>query len=211
MGLGESLSPLPGTRREVEAIGKTLGARPTELVFGAEVTETKVKQTKLDQYRVVYFATHSLVAGELESFGKAKAEPSLVMSIPDRPTDLDDGLLSASEASQLKLNADWVVLSACNTASADGVGADALSGLARAFLYAGARSLIVSHWEIEDETTAKLMSRVFDLSQRNKTMTHGEIMQQAMLELLASAKNDDDAHPWLWAPFIVVGEPGRAR
>ena len=68
-----------------------------------------------------------------------KAEPALVLTIPDNPNELDDGLLQASEVSQLKLNADWVVLSACNTASADAVGAEALSGLARAFLYAGAK------------------------------------------------------------------------
>ena len=210
-GLAASLPSLPGTRREVEAIGNTLGARSSELVFGSEATETKVKQTKLDQYRVVYFATHGLVSGELEKFGKARAEPSLVLSIPDRPSELDDGLLSASEAALLKLDADWVVLSACNTASADGVGADALSGLARAFLYAGARSLIVSHWEIDDAITARLMSRVFEISSRNKRLTHGEVMQQATLELIASARNDDEAHPALWAPFVVVGEPGRLR
>jgi CHAT domain-containing protein len=75
-----------------------------------------------------------------------------VLTIPDKPTDFDNGLLQASEIAQLKLNADWVVLSACNTAAEEKPGAEALSGLARAFFYAGGRSLIVSNWQIDDES-----------------------------------------------------------
>ena len=73
-------------------------------------------------------ATHALVAGDLKAFAQAKAEPALVLTIPEKPTDQDDGLLQATEVSKLKLNADWVMLSACNTAASDGVGAEALSG-----------------------------------------------------------------------------------
>ena len=122
-----------------------LNAPASDIHTGLEATETAVKQASLDQYGIVYFATHALVTGDLKAFAKAKAEPALVLTIPDKPTDKDDGLLQASEVSELKLNADWVVLSACNTAASDGVGAEALSGLARAFFYAGARSLVVSH------------------------------------------------------------------
>jgi CHAT domain-containing protein len=95
------------------------------------------KRTQLADYGIVYFATHGLVAGDV----KGLAEPSLVLSIPRQPTEFDDGLLTASEVAQLKLNADWVVLSACNTIAGDKPGADALSGLARSFFYAGARAL----------------------------------------------------------------------
>ena len=119
------------------------------LFSAADATETRVKQAKLDQYRIVYFATHGLLAGDVADFAKLNAEPALVLSLPEHPTEFDDGLLTASEVAQLKLNADWVVLSACNTASAEKPGAEALSGLARAFFYAGARSLIVSNWEVE--------------------------------------------------------------
>jgi len=122
----------------------------------------------------VYFATHGLVAGDLEKFAKGKVEPALALSIPDKPSDLDDGLLSASEVAQLKLNADWVVLSACNTAAGDKPGAEALSGLARAFFYAGARSLLVSHWEVDDQVTAELMKRLFALTKENPKLSHGE-------------------------------------
>jgi len=90
---------------------------------------------------------HAAIAGEL----KGLAEPAIVLTPPETPTEQDDGLVTASEvAHDVKLDADWVVLSACNTAAADGAPrAEGLSGLAKAFFYAGARSLLVSHWPVE--------------------------------------------------------------
>jgi CHAT domain-containing protein len=154
---------------------------------------------------------HGLVAGDLQEFIKAKAEPALVFTIPDKPSDLDDGLLQASEVAQLKLNADWVVLSACNTASSEGVGAEPLSGLARAFLYAGGKSLVVSYWDVSDDATAKLMSNLFEISRDKPELSHGETMRRATLSLLDSATSDKWAHPRVWAPFVVVGEPASLR
>lgn len=209
--LGEYLPQLPGTRTEVQAIAKTLRADPSDVKLGLNATVTAVKQAKLDQYHIVYFATHGLVSGELERFAKAKAEPALVLTIPDKPTDFDDGLLQASEIAQLKLNADWVVLSACNTAAEEKPGAEALSGLARAFFYAGARSLIVSNWEIGDESTARLMLNTFQASTSNAKLSHAEALRQAMLEMIDNAKTDEQADPRLWAAFVVVGEPARVR
>jgi CHAT domain-containing protein len=174
-------------------------------------TVTAVKQAKFDQYRIVYFATHRLVSGELERFAKAKAEPALVLTMPDKPTDFDDGLLQASEIAQLKLNADWVVLSACNTAAEENPGAEALSGLARAFFYAGGRSLIVSNWEVDDKSTARLMLNTFQASTSNAKLSHAEAMRQARLEMIDDAKTDSEANPRLWAPFVVVGEPAKQR
>ena len=137
--------------------------------------------SKLDQYRIVYFATHGLVAGDLETFAKDKAEPALALSIPEKPDDSDDGLLTASEIAQLKLDADWAVLFACNTAAEDKPGAEALSGLARVFFYAGARSLIVSHWSVSNEATARLMIGTFRASARDRKLSHAEALQQSML------------------------------
>ena len=151
-----------------------------------------------------------MVAGELEEFAKAKAEPAFALTIPEKPSDLDNGLLEASEVAKLKMNADWVVLSACNTASSDVVGAEPLSGLARAFLYAGGRSLVVSHWDVADQVAPRLMSSLFQISKDNPTLSHGQMMRQAKLSLLQAATTDQDAHPRAWAPFVVVGEPARS-
>jgi CHAT domain-containing protein len=209
--LREYLPQLPGTRREAQQIAAELKADPDDIRLGLDATETAVKQAKLDQYRIVYFATHGLIAGDLESFAKDKAEPALVLSIPEKPNDFDDGLLTASEIAQLKLDADWAVLSACNTAAEDKPGAEALSGLARAFFYAGARSLIVSHWSVSDEATARLMIGTFRASARDPKLSHAEAMRQSMLAMIDAAKSDDEANPRLWAPFVVVGEPAKSR
>jgi CHAT domain-containing protein len=170
-----------------------------------------VKQTRLDAYRIVYFATHGLVAGEVEKFAKVRAEPALALTIPEKPTELDDGLLTASEVAQLKLNADWVVLSACNTAAEGDPGAEALSGLARAFFYAGARSLVVSHWEVDSEATVQLMTGTFQANARDPKLSHAEALRESMLTMIDKAKSEDDAHPRIWAPFVVVGEPAKVQ
>ena len=102
-----------------------------------------------------------------------------------------------------------MVSSACNTAAEEKPGAEALSGLARAFFYAGARSLPVSHWEVDDETTAKLMTRIFQLVKENPRLSHAEALQQAMLSIIDNATSDDNLDPRLWAPFVVVGEPAK--
>jgi CHAT domain-containing protein len=209
--IGEYLPQLPGTRREAQQIADDLKADAADIKLGLAATETAVKQAKLDQYRIVYFATHGLVAGDLETFAKDKAEPALALSIPAKPNDFDDGLLTASEIAQLKLDADWAVLSACNTAAEDKPGAEALSGLARAFFYAGARSLIVSHWSVSDEATARLMIGTFRASARDPRLSHAEALRESMLAMIDAAKSDAEADPRLWAPFVVVGEPAKAQ
>jgi CHAT domain-containing protein len=209
--IGEYLPQLPGTRKEVQQIAAELKTAPGDIRLGLAATETAVKQAKLDQYRIVYFATHGLVSGDLEGFAKSKAEPALALTIPDKPNDVDDGLLTTSEIAQLKLNADWAVLSACNTAAEDKPGAEALSGLARAFFYAGARSLIVSHWSVSDEATARLMIGTFRASARDAKLSHAEALQQSMLAMIDAARSDDEANPRLWAPFVVVGEPAKPQ
>ena len=158
---------------------------------------TAVKQTKLDQYRIVYFATHALVSGETEQAAKGMAEPALVLSLPATATAFDDGLLTSSEVAQLKLNADWVVLSACNTAAADKPGAEALSGLARAFIYAGARALLVSHWPVESEPAVKLMTTMFATIAENPKLTTAEALRQAMLTTMDDRTNPEWANPTL--------------
>jgi CHAT domain-containing protein len=158
-------------QNEVRAIGEVLKANKSDLILAAFASETTVKQAQLDDYRIIYFATHGFVAGEVEKFAKVKAEPALALTVPETPTEVDDGLLTASEVAQSKLNAEWVVLSACNTAAGETPGAEALSGLARAFFYTGAKSLVVSHWEVDSEATVQLMTGMFQA----KTLSRRDI------------------------------------
>jgi CHAT domain-containing protein len=160
-----------------------------------------VKRAPLADYRVVYFATHGLVAGDVRGVG----EPALALTIPASPSDLDDGLLTASEVAQLKLNADWVVLSACNTMAGDRPGAEALSGLARAFFYAGTRALLVSHWTVESDAAMKLTIATFEALSKDPSIGRAEALRRAMLAYLA-ASSDDNSNPAYWGPFSVVGE-----
>ncbi len=205
--LADALPPLPETADELRAIAKILGAKSEDIKLGEAASVTDIKHERLSNYRVVYFATHALVAGEVEKFAKVKAEPALVLSIPEKPTEDDDGLLRASDVAMLKMNADFVVLSACNTAAGDKPGAEALSGLARAFFYAGAKSLVVSHWEVDSDATVELMDGLFEALKANPRLSHAEALQASMLRMIANSSKPEWAQPQFWAPFVVVGEP----
>jgi CHAT domain-containing protein len=156
--------------------------------------------------RIVYFAAHGLVAGDV----KGIAEPSPALSLPAKPSELDDGLLTASEVAQLRLNADWVVLSACNTIAGDKPGAEALSGLARSFFYAGARALLVTHRAVDSAAATRLATTTFDLLKANPGFVRAEALRQAMLAYLNDASSPRNTHPAIWGPFALIGE-GAAR
>jgi len=111
---------------------------------------------------------------------------------------------------KLKLDAEWVILSACNTAAADGTpGAEGLSGLAKAFFYAGSRALLVSHWPLVSDAAVKLTTGAFAELAKPAGIGRAEAMRRSMLTLMADEERPYYAHPMFWAPFIVVGEGGR--
>ena len=114
--------------------------------------------------------------------------------------------LTLEDVLSLKLNADWVVLSACNTAGADGRAEEAMSGLARGFFFAGSRSLLVTHWSVESESAMQLTTNAFASYKKDTTMRRSEALRQSMLTVM---KSPAFGHPAFWAPYALVGEGGR--
>jgi CHAT domain-containing protein len=200
--LAQALPQLPDTADELNAVAKDLGVAADDIHLGRDASETTLKRARLSDYSIVYFATHGLVAGDV----KGIAEPSLALSIPAQPSELDDGLLTASEVAQLKLNADWVVLSACNTIAGDKPGAEALSGLARSFFYAGARALLVTHWAVDSAAATRLTTSTFDRLKAEPNIGRAEALRQAMLAYLNDASSPRNAYPAFWGPFALIGE-----
>jgi tetratricopeptide (TPR) repeat protein len=201
------LCSLPEAKEELEALARAEGSPGKDLYLANQATKPKVKSLPLATYRVVAFATHGLVAGDIKNL----AEPALVLTPPSAPKDDDDGLLTASDVTQLKLDADWVILSACNTAADDAPGAEGLSGLAKAFFYAGARALLVSHWTVDSTAAAELTVHTLDALRKDKDHRFGraEALRRAEMAMLDNAALDM-AHPMAWAPFSLLGEGSRA-
>lgn len=198
------LPPLPETADEIREVAGLLGAADSQINLRENATERAVKAAALDRYRIVHFATHALLPEETADVHD-RAEPALALTLPKVASDADDALLTASEVAQLRLNADWVILSACNTASGDKPGAEALSGLARAFFYAGAKSLLVSHWPVESKAAVKLITRTVQNLESNKEILPAEGLRQAMLALIDDKSSPHNSHPAIWAPFVNVG------
>lgn len=204
------LSPLPETRDEICAVAQKVGGKEGDVALGSRASEKLLREMSaagaLADYRVLHFATHGLVAGEITGL----AEPALVLTPPAEATLENDGLLTASEVAALKLDADWVIMSACNTAAGEKLGAEALSGLARSFFYAGARALLVSHWPVQSSAAVKLTTTALAEMQRDAGVGRAEALRRAMRALMADKAEAGNWHPQVWAPFAVVGE-GSAR
>jgi CHAT domain-containing protein len=204
-----SLAPLPDTALELRTVATSLGADDSALLLGPAATEQALRQQPLGDARVLYFATHALLPGELT----CQSEPALALSPPASPaTSRDqDGLFDASEVAGLRLNADLVVLSACNTGQTESkFGGQALSGLAESFFYAGARSLLASHWQVPSAATAKLMVGMFDRLREKNSLGTARALRDAQLALL---DHPETAHPFFWAAFTLIGDsavPGGA-
>jgi CHAT domain-containing protein len=197
------LAALPETASEVAAVAAALKAPDAEIMLAENATEANLRSKSLSDYRILYFATHGVLPGEL----KCESEPGLVLTPPATiaATRSTDGLLDASEIAALELRADLVVLSACNTAS-DGsgkLGGETLSGLAEAFFYAGARSLLVSHWQVPSAATARLMTDVFKAVGADPDLSIDNALAQAQLKAIA---NPASAHPFFWAAFVLIGD-----
>ena len=208
------LPRLPDTADEVRSIALALNADPTQDVFiGEAASEAQVKTMDLSDRKVIVFATHGLVSGDQNGL----TQPALALTTPAIVGGKDDGLLTMGEILGLKLDADWVVLSACNTASGDGAGAEAISGLGRAFFYAGARALLASNWPVHSQSAKDLTTDLFRRQAADQTLSRAGALQQAMLAMIDGGESADPAtgeslfayaHPIFWAPFTLIGDGG---
>ncbi|MGE7469206.1 CHAT domain-containing tetratricopeptide repeat protein [Bosea sp. NPDC003192] len=202
----QSLASLPESRCELLELSKRLQSRSEDILTRDQATESNIKalseQAELRRFRVLAFATHGLAAGEL-----GRAQPSLVLSPPARnraEIEHDDGFLSMSEIVNLDLDADWVILSACNTASAEHANGESFSGLARAFFYAGARSLLLSHWPVYSHAAVELTTRTVAGVKADDYGGKAAALRTAMVSIIDGATDERTAHPSYWAPFSFV-------
>ena len=190
-----NFQPLQHSRAEIDGIAKLFAEDERAIFFGEAANEENVKaQERLGHYRMVHFSTHGYVNETRPRFS------GLVLSLPSgKLASTEDGLLSAYEIFNLKLNANLVVLSACETGLGKEVKGEGLMSLTRAFMYAGTPSVVVSLWNVNDESAADLMIRFY----RNlKTgMNKGKALRQAQLETIR-----DNGFPFFWAPFVLVGK-----
>tara|TARA_B110000503_G_C7162572_1_gene420358 strand:- start:64 stop:3774 length:3711 start_codon:yes stop_codon:yes gene_type:complete len=188
---------LPETATELKKISKKFDQN-SKLYLRDDFNEDKINSINFNKYKVVSFASHALVVGEIDGL----SEPSIVLSLPKKITDDDDGLLTASEIINLNINSDLVILSACNTASSDGnANSEALSGLANSFFYSGAKSLMVTHWSVISNTSVDLMTDTFDFLESS----NGDLSFALMKSKIKMLNNPDTSHPIFWAPYTLVG------
>ena len=207
------LPRLPDTADELRSIAMALEADPTKVLhLGKDANEALVKRTDLSGFKIVAFATHGLVPGELDGLD----QPALALSAPGVAGVDGDGLLTMQEILSLKLDADWVVLSACNTGTGAGAGAEAASGLGRAFFYAGTRAILVTNWSVHSQSARELVTDLFRRQAADAKLSRAEALRAAMIGLLESKGFTDDkgatiftyAHPLFWAPYTIIGDGG---
>ncbi len=189
------IPPLPDTRTELLAIATVLGAKPSDLILGAAATREAVLRAPLADYRVVAFATHGLMPGELPGVSK----PALAMAATGQ--EGESPLLELDDVLGLHLKADWVLLSACNTAAADEQGGAAMSGLVRGFFFAGSRAVLATHWSVDSEASSQLVPVAL-----KPGGGRAQALRQAQLALMEDGQGRWK-HPYFWAGYALFGDP----
>ena len=202
------LPALPYAGKELAAARELLGASPADELLGANFTVPAVLHTKLKNFRILHFATHALLPAEL----RCQSQPAIVTSDPTGAANATDALLTASDVMGMHLDANLVILSACNSGGPGGrTAGESLSGLARAFFFAGARALMVTHWSVNDQVTAYLIADTLRRMRAEPDLGVAGALRHAQLAMLADAGHSlpaEVAHPFFWAPFAIIGDGG---
>lgn len=192
-----ALEPLPFARNEVQKIGALFPPGQGNVLVGTEATEDAMKSADLESIRFLHFAAHA----EMDEEAPGRSGIALARA----PGGEEDGLLQMGEIFGLRLRADLAVLSACGTGRGRLARGEGLTGLTTAFLYAGARAVVVSLWNVSDRTTSDLMLAFYH--ELLSGATPSEALRAAKLALLRSGRADE-RHPSRWAPFVLIGDPG---
>ena len=204
----ENLDRLPDTAKEIISIAETLGSTGDKNVYlNKRASEENVKSLNLSDREYILFSTHALLAGDLDGLD----QPALALSSPTVTGNKEDGLLTMSEVMNLKLNAKLVVLSACNTGGTDAENNETVSGLGRAFFYAGSKSILATLWSVETTSAAKLVEYIFKDGANGAESLRSSMINIMNKEGFLNPVNGEMiaayAHPYFWAPFILAGEP----
>ncbi len=195
------LSPLPDTVREIKSVAESLGQGDDSYALGPAFTDADIERRggaggDLANYKVLYFATHGILPQP-----NGCMQSALLTSLGDAG---GDGLLDEKKIPQLNLDADMIVLSACDTGRhGDNSGGEALGGLVSTFVEAGARNVVVSNWEVDTRSSMRLMQDMF----AHKLSGQADALAAAERSMMASP--DQYSHPYFWAPFVVVGDGAR--
>jgi CHAT domain-containing protein/tetratricopeptide (TPR) repeat protein len=193
---GLTIPRLPGTRQEAEKILAFAPAAERKQAMDFAASKATATSEELGQYRFIHFATH----GFLDSLNPELS--GIVLSLVDDQGASQDGFLRAHEIYNLKLPADLVVLSACQTGLGKEIRGEGLVGLTRGFMYAGAARVVVSLWSVDDEATSELMSRLYSRMIRDG-MPPAAALRAAQIEML---KQPGWEAPYFWAAFVLQGE-----
>ena len=209
-----TIGELEGTLDELKKVQEVLQVSDEDVILGQDFTDSRVKSSDLANYRVLHFATHGVLGISAECL----PEPGLITSIADD----GDALLEASEILNLKLDADLVVMSACNTGqgagavtdqigllAADGLyaaGGEGLNGLARSFFFAGARNVLSTLWQADDVSAQELMVLFYETASGEDPVSIAEAMRKSQASLI---EGGEFSHPYFWAPFATIGDGAR--
>ena len=209
-----TIGELEGTLDELKKVQEVLKVADEDVILGKDFTDSRVKSSDLANYRVLHFATHGVLGISAECL----PEPGLITSIADD----GDAMLEASEILNLKLDADLVVMSACNTGqgagavtdqigllAADGLyaaGGEGLNGLARSFFFAGARNVLSTLWQADDISAQELMVLFYQTASGEDSVSIAEAMRKSQANLI---EGGEFSHPYFWAPFATIGDGAR--
>jgi CHAT domain-containing protein len=197
------VAPLPETLDEARSIATALGAGDQSVISGTQASRSRVLKQDLSDYRVVLFATHGLTAGELPGMREAG------LALAYEGSGLMDSVLTVDDIVPLRLNADWVVLSACNTGYTSGEAGDSISAMARGFFAAGGRSLLVTQWAVESRSATELTTGLFKAYGADQSLSKADAIAHVQRDMLSGKDGALYKHPYFWAPYFLSGDAAR--